>query len=190
MNNANNSASTISEIEAEIRRLEIDITKKEDTKKDILKTLKFIGIIFIPEVITGFLIMLALSGVAPSVIALIIETILIDASFLGLVYMPGIIRYRGVNVIQYEEIITKLKDRLPALEEKKQAHLDNAATYNAEFEETSAKVTKFENDLEFINNARNQIIEMILKSAIDKSFVDTSSIDKEISERGIVMKLK
>lgn len=190
VHNAASSASAIRKTEAEIKRLDEDNTKKEYYKKNIIKTLKSIGIIFIPEVIIGYLILLALSGVAPSIIVTIIETILIDASFLGLIYMPGTIRYSGVNVTQNEEIITELKNRLSALKEEKQLHLDNAANYNREHEETDAKITKLEDDLEFIINARNQIIGMIFKSAIDNSLVDTASIDKEISERGIVMELK
>ena len=39
-------------------------------------------------------------------------------------------------------------------------------------------------------NDRNQIIEMVLKNAINSTLVDTSKIDADIEERGILLELK
>lgn len=174
----------------EIRGLERDMLTKKEIKKGFLDTLKFAGFSFIPQVIVGYLISLLLSGVAPSILITIIEMILIDVAFIGILELPRVIRCRSIDISQYEEIVAKLKDSLPALEEEKQLHLDNVVTYSAECDKIDEKITKLENDLEYILNVRNQIIEMVLKNAINSTLVDTSKIDADIEERGILLELK
>ena len=182
--------SKINAAEREIRGLERDMLTKKEIKKAFLDTLKFAGLAFIPQVIVGYLISLLLSGVAPSILITVIEMILIDAAFIGILELPRVIRCRGIDIPEYEELVVKLKDKLPALEAEKQSHLDNVVTYRAERDDTDEKITKLENDLEYILDARNKILEMVFKNAINSTLVDTSSIDAEIEERGILLELK
>jgi hypothetical protein len=106
----------------EIRGLERDMLTKKEIKKGFLDTLKFAGFSFIPQVIVGYLISLLLSGVAPSILITIIEMILIDVAIIGILELPRVIRCRGIDIPKYEEIVAKLKNKLPALEEEKQLY--------------------------------------------------------------------
>ena len=167
----------------EIKKLNELITGRKNMKKDILSRIGIYSAAYSAEVI---------------VTAFMPEVDFMEMLFMSfsiyIFYTVGSVfsvlkKYDNVDIKECEKKIEEFEVKLPGIEEEKQLHLDKAESYSQEHEETSEKITKTEKDIEYILNIRNQIIDIMLKKAIDFSLVDTSSMDQELEENGIVMKL-
>ena len=167
----------------EIKKLNELITGRKNMKKDILSRVGICSGVYSFEVI-----MLAFTPGIDFMTYLSASLVIYLYVTVGSVFSV-LKKYDDVDIKECEKKIEEFEVKLPGIEEEKQLHLDKAASYSQESEETNEKITKLEKDIEYILNIRNQIIDIVLKKAIDFSLVDTSSMDQELEENGIVMKL-
>ena len=167
----------------EIKRLNELITGRKKMKKDILSTIGFNSVVYSFEVI--------LASFLPETefINLFFMTFTIYIFFTVNSALSILKKYGEVDIKECEEKIKEFEIKLPGIEAEKQLYLDKAESYAQEHEEANEKITKIEKDIEYILNIRNQIIDIMLKKAIDFSLVDTSCMDQELEENGVVMKL-
>lgn len=186
---ANEKIITIADLVNEGKELGRKVILKKGYKKYMLDLLKLYGVGYIPELALLYGLNV-LVGQAINLFSLAGFLFLISCAYISITALIKKSQFRGVVLPEAEARLEEIKNLISTLEEEKQEHLDKVVQYRSERDETNEEIVKLENDIEYILEARNKIIEMILKDAIESSYVDTESIDKDLEEKGILMELK